>query len=144
MPPQQPTDFPLSFLIGLPIMWALVSGIISFVGGWAALAGRYRTELPPPPNLRRFRSGSFAFLTNYNNVLSIGHSDTGLYLGIFVLFRLFHPPLLIPWHDIRSRRRGGWVLKYDTLTIDAGREVRLRLRTSVTAPFEKRLPPITP
>jgi hypothetical protein len=43
-------------------------------------------------------------LAHYRNCLVIGASPTGLYLAVFLPFRLAHPPLFIPWNEVTLSR----------------------------------------
>jgi hypothetical protein len=43
-------------------------------------------------------------LTNYSACLTVGANNSGLYLAVFPLFRVGHPPLLIPWVDISTSK----------------------------------------
>ena len=45
------------------------------------------------------------FGTNYGGCLTVGVNKRGLYLAVWFLFRLGHPPLVIPWHDIAMTER---------------------------------------
>jgi hypothetical protein len=54
---------------------------------------------------------------NYNRVLTLGASQEGLYLASMFLFRFMHPPLLVPWSEIKVRRRKGWVFEYVIFTV---------------------------
>jgi hypothetical protein len=133
----QPPFPPWLPLVMLPVMWVVVSIAISVTGGWSALATRYRTDAPAPPNVRYMQWATFGWAA-YKGVLTIGYTDEGLYLGMLFLFRIYHPPLLIPWSAITSRKRGRyWLMQVDTLEI-AG--VTVRLRTSVTDSFVQHLP----
>lgn len=38
---------PLAFMVGIPLMWCLISYLIAFVGGWQALARSYTTIEKP-------------------------------------------------------------------------------------------------
>jgi hypothetical protein len=44
-------------------------------------------------------------LANYNSVLHVGVQPEGLHLSVMALFRVGHPPLLIPWDEITDVRR---------------------------------------
>jgi len=57
----------------------------------------------------------------------------GLYLAVLFLFRFRHPPLLIPWSDIKVRRRKGWIFEYVTLTMGREIEIPLKIRKSLAA-----------
>jgi hypothetical protein len=35
----------------------------------------------------------------------VGADSEGLYLATFPFFRLFHPPLFIPWYEVRVARK---------------------------------------
>ena len=87
------------------------------------------------------QSGTFGSWCHYNNILTVGYSETGLYLAVFFLFRVFHPPLLIPWSAIEKRTRSTyWFVKCDTLEIEG---LRLRLRAAITEPFAQYLPAVS-
>ena len=50
------------------------------------------------------QSGRMRWSTKYNNVLSLGAIQQGLYMACMFLFRFMHPSLLIPWSEIKVRR----------------------------------------
>jgi hypothetical protein len=52
----------------------------------------------------------------------------GLYLASMFLFRFMHPPLLIPWSEIKVRRQKGWVFEYVIFTLGHERAIPLRIR----------------
>jgi hypothetical protein len=105
--------FPMYFLF----LWLLVGAIISFVGGWSSLAKVYRMQIPFNGAKWAMQSGRMRSLANYNNALTIEVNPQGLYLASMFLFRFMHPPLLIPWNEVRVRRSKGWVFEYATLTM---------------------------
>ena len=49
---------------------------------------------------------------NYGNILTVGANARGLYLAVFLLFRMAHPPLFIPWTDISVRLHKGRLTTY--------------------------------
>jgi hypothetical protein len=73
------------------------------------------------------------WLANYNNVLTIGVSQQGLYLASMFLFRFMHPPLLVPWNEIKVRRKTGWVFEYVILTMGHDLAIPLRIRAKLAA-----------
>jgi hypothetical protein len=109
-------------------LWMLVGAIISLVGGWFSLARVYRTQVAFNGAQWRMQSAQMRWLINYNNVLTIGVSPQGLYLAILFLFRFMHPPLLIPWSEIKVRRKKGWVFEYVTFTLGHELAIPLRIR----------------
>lgn len=88
--------FPFVFIL----FWLVISLVISRMGGWSALAKRYRLEDSFDGERMRFRSGQMRYAMSYNNCLTIGADRRGLYLAVFFFFRLGHPPLFIPWSEI--------------------------------------------
>jgi hypothetical protein len=69
-------------------------------------------------------------MVSYNNCLTIGVTDEGLYLAVFPLFRPGHPPLLIDWSALGpfTMRKLLWATRYvTTIQIDRADEVRLEI-----------------
>jgi len=141
MPPSSHPAAPLALLL-FPLMWCGALGLLSATGGWRALARRFPSEGTPPANRRWMVWGELGWVT-YRSTLTVGHSEAGLHLAVFPMFRPFHPPLLIPWKSISARTRGRyWLMMCDQLAIDAEHTVWLRLQTSTTSAFERHLPPV--
>ena len=104
--------FSFAIVIVFPFLWCFVCYILAKMGGWAALATKYRTASMPPGKWFVFQSGMIGTV-NYKSCLTIGVSDSGLYLSVFPLFRVGHPPLLIPWsdcHGLREKKAWFWRL----------------------------------
>jgi hypothetical protein len=121
--------FPIYFLC----LWFLVAAIISFVGGWFSLAKVYRTRATFNGAKWRMQSGQMRWRANYHNVLTIGVGPQGLYLASMFLFRFTHPPLLVPWSEIKVRRSKGWVFEYVILTMGHELAIPLRVREKLAA-----------
>ena len=112
-------------------LWLLVAAITSFIGGWYSLAKVYRTRVPLNGTKWRRQSGQMRWLANYNRVLALGTSPEGLYLGCMFLFRFMHPPLLVPWSEIKVRRKKGWVFEYVIFTLGHELGIPLRIRAKL-------------
>ena len=126
---------PELFLVGFVVMWSLVSYLLSVIGGWSRLAEDYRSERPIEGRRWRFQSASMRFSTAYSNVLTIGASEAGLSLSVLFLFRLGHPPLFIPWSDLRKVGDGGFIMG-QRLEISKAPTIALRLRNSLVDRIE--------
>ena len=93
---------PVFFVVFGGCLAAAIMSLLSFVGGWRALAGRF----PAPSGL--VEGKLFAWqsarvgMVNYNNVLRVRVSAQGLYLACPFPFSFMHPPLLIPWPQIKT------------------------------------------
>jgi hypothetical protein len=130
---QHPTVFATIFPIYFLVLWLLVGAIISYVGGWFSLAKVYRTLAPFNGAKWGMQSGRMRWLANYNNVLTIGVTTQGSYLASMFLFRFMHPPLLVPWSEVKVRRSKGWVFEYVTLTLGHELAIPLRIRGKLAA-----------
>jgi hypothetical protein len=128
---QHPAVFAAIFPIYFLCLWFLVGAILSLVGGWFSLSKRYRTRVPFNGAQWRGRSGQMRWLTNYNRVLTLGASQEGLYLACMFLFRFMHPPLLLPWSEIKVRRKKGWVFEYVIFTMGHELAIPLRIRAKL-------------
>jgi len=90
--------FPLIILIFFPAIIFLISRF-----GWAKLATRFRHQ----GSFDGTRIGTISAAVNtanYKNSIVMKYNDEGLYLKAIFIFRLFHPPLLIPWSEIGDVR----------------------------------------
>jgi len=96
--------FPVFFVAG----WLLVSFLLAALGGWESLAKHYATSAPFTGRCFRFRSAQFGSHVNYGGCLTFGSATWGLYLAVLPLFRVGHPPLLIPWSDVSAREARTW------------------------------------
>lgn len=96
----------LIIAIGFPIffvaLWSFVCWLIALVGGWQRLAQRYRTTNTPPPGSKKF-DHTFGTLgiASYRGTLNIAVAADGLHLSVMRIFQVGHPPLFIPWSDVR-------------------------------------------
>jgi hypothetical protein len=126
---------PELFFLGFIVLWATISYLLSIIGGWAKLAEDYRSEPLMERQRWTFQSAAMRFAASYNNVLTVGVSDAGLSLSIFFLFRLGHPPLLIPWSDIRKVGEAG-KFKGQRLRIAKAPSIPLRFRSKLIDKIE--------
>lgn len=123
---------PLAFgLADFFLIWLLVSFVVSFIGGWFSLARRFRSQAPFVGSKWRGQSGMMRGLGHYRNCLVIGANPTGLYLAVFLPFRVAHPPLLIPWSEVTLSR--GRIFFVNIVRFQLGREqpIPLSIRESL-------------
>jgi hypothetical protein len=130
---QHPSVLAVIFPIYFLSLWLLVSATISFVGGWFSLAKVYRTQVKFNGAKWGMQSGQMRWLANYNSVLTIGVGPQGLYLASMFLFRFMHPPLLVPWSEIKVQRKKGWVFEYVVFTMGHELAIPLRIRRKLAA-----------
>jgi hypothetical protein len=96
-----PND-PRQFFISFVFLWLVVGFIVAQLSGWAELASHYRSTNPFEGQRLRFRSSKMRLNMQYNGCLTVGLSQQGMYLALLFLFRIGHPPLVIPWKDIST------------------------------------------
>ncbi len=85
-------------------MWLAILYVLSIMSGWQWLAESYRFRGKYQGQISSMQSGSIGLLSA-NHCLRIGTGDQGLYLGMILPFRLWHPSLVVPWSDVVVGRR---------------------------------------
>ncbi len=91
---------PQWFLPLFALAWGVIMALLSFKGGWHALAKLYPAQSQTPGESFWFTSmalGVGRAPVTYSNVLFIDLSPEGIGISILLPFRIFHPRLLIPW-----------------------------------------------
>ena len=119
-----PWLFPFLFLA----VFLLVMFLLSAMSGWRRLAHQYRAHGPAPASRRYLCWGQMGPVY-FRNCLTVGGDERGLYLAVFLPFRLFHPPLLIPWSELHGRVQERLIFTTcDTFEVGPDR-VRVRIRS---------------
>ncbi len=98
---------PQWFLPLFAVAWCVILALLSFIGGWHALAKLYPAQSQTPGESFRFTSmalGAGRAPVTYSNVLFIDLSPEGIGISILLPFRIFHPRLLIPWMAVDECR----------------------------------------
>lgn len=96
--------FPVLFIL----LWIAVCHFIASRGGWKELASVYTFTGGFLGIRYRFQSARMRSGMNYNNMLTVGTDVYALYLSMFLLFRMGHAPLCIPWGEISARYEKGF------------------------------------
>jgi len=116
-------------------MWVAVTFILSKFG-WANLAAHYKTD----QEFIGKRVGIISAWINwvsYKNALVLKYNDEGIYIKPFLIFRLFHPPLLIPWKDITEvQDKKVFFVGYKELMIGEPFVAKIKLYTSTFREIE--------
>ncbi|MBM4340629.1 MAG: hypothetical protein FJ110_13935 [Deltaproteobacteria bacterium] len=99
--------------------------VIGRISGWSTLSNFYRFPGEFTGQKWRFQSAQLRWYMGYNNCLTIGANESGLFLSAFFLLRIGHPPLFIPWGDVSvMKKKGVW-----------GKYAELRFRQAPAIPF---------
>jgi hypothetical protein len=97
----------MAVFIGVSV---LVGAAMAAAGGWRAWAEHYPAAMATVPEEERYRfasirtAGGLLGTATYNSCVTIGVGPEGLSLSLWTPFRLFHPPLFIPWEAVTSCR----------------------------------------
>lgn len=113
-----PTVFFVLFPFFFLGMWCAVGLMLSALGGWRRLSESFPAR--GRPSGRRFiMQGAKVGRVHYSGCLTIYSSPEGLYLSVWLPFRLGHPPLFIPWYAIHNAttRRFLWI---ESVVFDVG------------------------
>jgi hypothetical protein len=112
---------PVAFgLVDFLFLWLVVSFVLSYTGGWASLARKFRCRVAFNGMKWRGESGAMRGLAVYGNCLVLGANPEGIYLAVFFPFRVAHPPIFIPWNEVTlSKSRVFWVTR---VRLQLGRE----------------------
>ena len=95
------------------IMWVSSSALLSILGGWTSLAGKFRAKQRADGKRFRFVSGSMGarvFPVSYGGCLFVTVNEAGFGVSILFPFRLLSPPLFIPWSQVASAETKRFVL----------------------------------
>lgn len=122
----------------IPALFLGVPAALSFLSGWKQLAERFRLESDFQGRLWKGQSGWMRSFGSYNRCLCIGANEQGLYLALDLPFRLFHPPLIVPWNEVavRSRKKGIFGSSVD-LSLGRDEQVPLLLNARLEAELEE-------
>jgi hypothetical protein len=112
--------FPLLF-IAIP---SFVPLLIARFSGWTILARRFRETSTFTGQSWGWKSARMRWKMNYNNCLKIGADQAGLSMAMAFLFRMGHPALFVPWHEVTIRRRFK-VFFRQYIEFELGREERI-------------------
>jgi hypothetical protein len=128
---QHPNGFAAGMAAFFVALWFVVGLVISLVSGWHALAERYRTDREFPVRRRPMQSARMRAACGYNNILTLGSDEEGIYMGMTISLFPGHRRLFIPWADIevQEAKRVLWAMMR-TLRLGPDR-IPLRVRESL-------------
>ena len=108
----------------------LVSLVAVRTSGWSALARGYRFDGTTPTMALRADLNSVLGWSSWSGhnygILRVSADSDALYLEVRLVFG--HPPLRIPWREVRAQHGRMWFQPCVELIFDVDPRVRLRLR----------------
>jgi len=75
--------------------------VIAQASGWAALSARYASDASMEERIYSWQTARFGKVALYRCCLWVSISPRGVMLRTFHFLKRSHPPLCIPWSDIR-------------------------------------------
>ena len=122
--------FPFSVLVFFPFLWCAIGFILSIVGGWSSLASHYglsksEREIPWVGWKSISVGRAYFFSANYGGVVKMAFQKDALYLSTFILFRLGHETLKLPYNEMKMETKK--LLFSETLIVKMTKERNVRL-----------------
>lgn len=118
-------------IFGLAVgAWSLICAGLAHFAGWRALARQYRAFARFEGRRFHFSSAQFGGWVGYNGSFTPGANRTGLFVAVWPIFRICHPPLLVPWSEIGAlvERRRWFTAVLLTFASVPGARVRISFR----------------
>lgn len=121
----------LLFLVALFAAVLSIAGLLSSIlAGWYALSRHFRALSEPYGQTKS--AGPFFYgvkmrWTNYANVVRIVAAEDAIYISMMFLLRLGHPPLRIPWKEIKIGRTKFLWRRYVVLTLGDREHIPMRI-----------------
>ncbi len=131
-----PNNLPLYSLpilaVFVAVGWCLILISVSVVSGWHQLARKFSAISEPYGEANAvgpfFYSVYLRFCGHYGSVIRMVAARDALYLSVLLPFRPGHPPLCIPWNEIKLGRAKMFWRRYIVLTL--GEQERIPMRIS--------------
>jgi hypothetical protein len=122
---------PFGIAIGLIALWCAIGYLVSFFTGWLALARRFKKQSEPYGEIRSagpfFYSIYMRWWGHYSSVIRLTAASDALYASVLFLLRVGHPPLRIPWDEIRFGRTKFFFRTYIVLTLGNEEKIPMRI-----------------
>ena len=130
-------DNPLVSNLGIALFCIVflcgVGFLISLQSGWFSLGRRFKKQSDPYGDTKTagpfFYTVYMRWWSKYSSVIRLTAAGDALYISILFPLRIGHPPLRIPWDEIRFSRTKFFFRTYIVLTL--GNEEKIPMRISL-------------
>ena len=133
--PASSFDNPMVSSLGIVLFCAVcvcaVAFFVSFITGWFALSRRFKRQSDPYGETKT--AGPFFYTiymrlwSHYSSVIRLTAASDALYASVLFPFRIGHPPLRIPWDEIRFGRTKFFFRTYIVLTLGNQEKIPMRI-----------------
>ena len=114
-------------------LWCAIGFLASFVSGWFALGRHFKRQSEPFGETKTagpiFYTVYMRWWGHYSNAIRLTAAPDALYASVLFLFRIGHPPLRIPWDEVRFGGTKFFFRTYIVLTL--GNEEKIPMRISL-------------
>jgi hypothetical protein len=123
--------WPILFLaLGVTLM-GFIGFLNSVISGWYSLSKRFHAQSEPYGDTRIagpfFYTVYMRYWAHYSCIIRMIAAEDALYLSAHFGFRIGHPPLSIPWREIRLSRTNRFWRRYVVLTLGDQEKIPMRI-----------------
>jgi hypothetical protein len=118
------------FLALFVAAWCFESYLNSSLSGWHSLSKRFRAQsefLGQSTSAGIFFNVCLRYWADYSGIIRITSEEDALHLSAVFPFRPFHPPLRIPWTEIKFGRTKYLWRQYVVLTLGNQEHIPMRI-----------------
>ena len=108
-------------------LWLCIFYGVSRWGGWRALSSVYPSRGIPSGARFRMRSVQLRAGCSYNSCVTFISGSDGLHISLPLVFAFQHPPLLLPWSELRATEDHVWFVRIVILTTARCPEIPIKL-----------------
>jgi hypothetical protein len=105
--------------------------LISLQSGWFSLGRRFKRQSDPYGDTKSagpfFYTVYMRWWSKYSSVIRLAAAGDALYVSILFPLRIGHPPLRIPWDEIRFGRTKFFFRTYIMLTLGNEEKIPMRI-----------------
>lgn len=121
----------IAFAVFFVALWCVIGCLASIMSGWHVLSRRFTKQSNPYGDTRTAGPFSYGiymrFWAHYGGVVRLAAASDALYASVIFLFRVGHPPLRIPWDEIRFSRTVRFFFPYVVLTLGNQEQIPMRI-----------------
>jgi hypothetical protein len=122
---------PFGIVIGFIALWCAICYLVSFFTGWLTLARRFKKKSEPYGEIHSagpfFYGVYMRWWGHYGSGIRLIAASDALYASVLFLIRIGHPPLRIPWDEIRFGRTKFFFRTYIVLTLGNAEKIPMRI-----------------
>jgi hypothetical protein len=129
---QHPLLFAAVMLAGVAAFRWLLLTVIAAISGWKILARHFPAQQEFSGSELKWQSARLRYFVGYNNCVKVGADQTGLFIRMMWGVRVAHPPLMVPWNEVRiGQTTRSMQISLVTLTLGRSEQIPFTIRQSL-------------